>query len=160
MFRFFNKWFSVLWQPLLIGLLFGLLVSNLVILNATKNQSAERDEDLRKAEAIQALIIRNINANTNKNTKEIIKLQRLTACLLVAHDVSLPVQDDIRMKCVEDIEAGFSPPPENQNDKAPSKSPQHVSPGGSPPNGGGDTPLLLPEGQGLVRDSVPILGNL
>lgn len=165
MFRFLNKWFTILWRPLLIGLFLGLLISNLVILKEQKRQSAERDEALRRAAMIQELIIEKINRNTDRNTEEIIKLQRLTACLLVAHDIDLPVNAQLREECAEDIMHGFSSPPQNQNVQ-PNEAPASGG-SASPPSNGGEnpeppepTPLLLPEGEGLIRDSVPILGRL
>lgn len=164
MFKFINKWFTILWRPLLIGLFLGLLISNLVILKEQKRQTAERDEAVRVLEAAQIQTINNINRNTDRNTEEIIKLQRLTACLLVAHDIDLPVNAQLREECAEDIMRGFSSPPQNQNVQ-PNEAPASGE-SASPPSDGGEnpepepTPLLLPEGEGLIRDSVPILGRL
>lgn len=160
---------NLVWVLILISIYFAFVAAN----NAKNSQAILESHDrlvndlkialcgeTPVAECDLGQVINLINDNTDENSKEIRNLERLTACLLLDHDIDLDVPTDIRKQCAEMIR---SYPPSTPNDEAPSSqnndetatSPQNQTPNQT--GGGEEEPGFLETLTMPLREAVDFI---
>lgn len=129
-----TRWLMVLYRPILMSLIIGLLLSSLAF------QSQHDEQNVGRTAAVNEVLERldkrtqDINDNSNRNTELLCKIFRQLFVQNNGDELSNTEVREIERTCREELERSRNgDPTPTPQDEAPSSSPPHNDPGNSPP---------------------------